>query len=261
MSHYEFKTIFTSTYPIDCYIIKGRLETEGITCYIFDEHLISVNPFKSFAVGGVKLKVSSDQFEKAITTLSKIEKNLLKDENGEYDLKEIVKIEFERQNNILNLKKEIQETPELLNKIDQIKKILNSNLFSENEIQQIILKEIEFQNYKQLKFKFNWKQFWYELFDFERDFFKYFQLKPIKYNLEKDILDNFIRISNEKKLTNTNKCPKCGSINIKYCHAIDYKTDILYLIFSLIFKSPFPPFRKKYHCFDCGHSFNKKDCR
>ena len=255
LTDYNLTTVFTSTYPIDCYILKGRLETDGITCFIYDEYMISVNPFNSVAVGGVKLKVSIDQVEKAILIIDKVENNILIDESGEYEKEEIFNNEIERQNIILNLKKSILEKPEVLNDEQELKKHLDSRLFSEIEIELIITKVKEFHQKSQKKFEFNWKQFWYELLDFERDFFKYIHPNNDKFYIEKGIVDNYSNTISEHEITNGIICPKCNSENVKFGHAIDNKPDILYLILSLLARAPFFPFRKKHHCFDCGHSF------
>ena len=66
----ELKTIYTSNTPVECYIIKGRLESEGLDCFIFDDNIIWVNPFRAVAVGGVKLKVPSVQVEFAEKIMS-----------------------------------------------------------------------------------------------------------------------------------------------------------------------------------------------
>ena len=255
MTDYKLETLFTSTYPVDSYILKGRLETDGITCFIYDENIVSVNPFQSVLVGGVKLKVRSDQFDKAKSILHRLDNNLLIDENGEYEKDKAFENEIERQNVILELKKSIQANPKLIDNEDNLITLLGTKWFSEIETQEIIKTVKEFHNYSKLKFVFNWKQFWYELLDFEREFFKYLRIKPNKYHLEKHILDNFIKFNKKNEKESNIICPKCNSKNVKFGHAIDYKLDILYLILSLIIVSPFPPFRKKYHCFDCSHSF------
>lgn len=256
MRNSRLETIFNSNYPIDCHIVKGRLETEGIDCFVYDENIISVYPFWSVSVGGVKLKVSSDQTEKAKLILQMINNHLLVDENGEYEMIEIFKNEIARQDILLNLRKSFQHNPELLSNKTEVKKTLDSKWFSETEKEEVISNETEFFHYNNLRFKFIWKEFWYELFDFERSFFKYLRIKPNRFYLEKDILDNFAEIDKEKISERNIECPKCNSTNVKFGHAMDYKYDILYLVLSVLI-SPFPPFRKKYFCFDCGHSFKQ----
>ena len=55
-------TVYSSNIPIDCHILKGRLESEGIPCFIYDEQMICVHPFVAVAIGGVKLKVPFDKY-------------------------------------------------------------------------------------------------------------------------------------------------------------------------------------------------------
>lgn len=52
-----FKTFDNS---IDAHILKIKLESEGITCFLFDEHLVSINPLYSNLVGGIKLKINEE---------------------------------------------------------------------------------------------------------------------------------------------------------------------------------------------------------
>jgi DNA-directed RNA polymerase subunit RPC12/RpoP len=50
-------TIAAFTFPHQAAIVKGRLESEGINCYLKDEFTIQVSVLHSNAVGGVKLQV------------------------------------------------------------------------------------------------------------------------------------------------------------------------------------------------------------
>lgn len=52
-----FKTFDNS---IDAHILKIKLESEGITCFLFDEHMVSVNPLYSQLIGGIKLKINKE---------------------------------------------------------------------------------------------------------------------------------------------------------------------------------------------------------
>lgn len=65
----EFKTIFTSNIPIDCHILKGRLQSDGLDPFIFDENIIWLDPFKAVAIGGVKLKVPANQVSQLLKSL------------------------------------------------------------------------------------------------------------------------------------------------------------------------------------------------
>ncbi|AEA44462.1 putative signal transducing protein [Fluviicola taffensis] len=52
-----FKTFDNS---MDAHILKIKLESEGIVCFLFDEHIVSVNPLYSNLVGGIKLKINEE---------------------------------------------------------------------------------------------------------------------------------------------------------------------------------------------------------
>ena len=58
-------TVKTFTSPWDAYIVKGRLESEGISAFIANEHHIWVNWPLSNALGGVKIQVPPNQLEQA----------------------------------------------------------------------------------------------------------------------------------------------------------------------------------------------------
>lgn len=46
-------------------LVKSRLESEGIQCFLENEHLVSINWLYSNAVGGIKVKVHEKNAEKA----------------------------------------------------------------------------------------------------------------------------------------------------------------------------------------------------
>jgi len=52
-----FLTIATFTGPLEAYIAKGRLESEGITTFIIHKHHIWAEWWLSNALGGIKLQV------------------------------------------------------------------------------------------------------------------------------------------------------------------------------------------------------------
>jgi hypothetical protein len=61
-----FVTVFTAYYPHELAVIRGRLESEGIDCFVKDEMIAQINPFYSNAVGGVKLQVKESDVELAL---------------------------------------------------------------------------------------------------------------------------------------------------------------------------------------------------
>jgi DNA-directed RNA polymerase subunit RPC12/RpoP len=50
-------TIATYWEPIEANLMRSKLLSEGIECILLDENLISVQPFYSNAIGGIKLQV------------------------------------------------------------------------------------------------------------------------------------------------------------------------------------------------------------
>lgn len=62
-------TIKTFTYPHEVYVIRGKLESEGIQTFLKDEMTVQVHNFYSNAIGGVKLQVPSEEVEKALSII------------------------------------------------------------------------------------------------------------------------------------------------------------------------------------------------
>ena len=59
---------------ISAHIIMGRLKEESITCFLKDEHSVTIGPFLSNIIGGIKLLVPESEFEKALELLNQFEK-------------------------------------------------------------------------------------------------------------------------------------------------------------------------------------------
>ncbi len=68
-----FTTLKTFDNSIEAHLLKSKLESEGLECVIFDEHMVNLAPLNSFAVHGMKLKVKTEDYEKAIGLLEEIE--------------------------------------------------------------------------------------------------------------------------------------------------------------------------------------------
>jgi hypothetical protein len=66
----SYITILTFTYPYEFAIVRGRLESEGIECFVKDELTVQVNPFYSNAIGGIKLQVRKRDWEQALKILT-----------------------------------------------------------------------------------------------------------------------------------------------------------------------------------------------
>lgn len=64
---------------IDAHIVKGRLEDQGIHCWLKDENLsaIIVDPILTNAIsGGIKLMVPKDELPRALNILKQPPQNL-----------------------------------------------------------------------------------------------------------------------------------------------------------------------------------------
>jgi hypothetical protein len=50
---------------IPAHIALGRLKEEFINCHLQDEYSVTIDPFLSNAIGGIKLMVAENQIERA----------------------------------------------------------------------------------------------------------------------------------------------------------------------------------------------------
>ena len=81
----KFVTVFTYTYVYEGAILRSRLESEGITCFVKDELMAQVNPFYSNAIGGIELQVLESDLPRAVEILK--EAGYIKDEDLQPDKK------------------------------------------------------------------------------------------------------------------------------------------------------------------------------
>jgi hypothetical protein len=84
----KWVTVLTTTLPQQLWIIRGRLESEGIECFIKDELTVQSYNLYSNAVGGVKLQVLEKDQKRAVEIL--VELGYLKDEPVRPDLLTLV---------------------------------------------------------------------------------------------------------------------------------------------------------------------------
>jgi hypothetical protein len=66
----DFITIATFDDYVSANFQKQKLEESGITCYLADENTIAIKWTLSNAMGGIKLRVPSDQHENAKSVLN-----------------------------------------------------------------------------------------------------------------------------------------------------------------------------------------------
>ncbi len=77
----DFKLVRSYQYSSEAQIFCGKLEAEGIEVYLRDNHIVDSNPIWSNAVGGVKLFVREEDFEKANEILSTVSQYSLDEKN------------------------------------------------------------------------------------------------------------------------------------------------------------------------------------
>jgi hypothetical protein len=65
----NYITVLTFNYPYEIAIVRGRLESEGIECFVQDELTVQVHPFFSNAIGGVKLQVKDCDLKQVVEIL------------------------------------------------------------------------------------------------------------------------------------------------------------------------------------------------
>ena len=72
----EFQTIAIFNYSHEIVVIKHLLEQEEINYFFENETLVSIDPFGSFAYGGIKLKIHCNDFEKVQELLDNLNNKL-----------------------------------------------------------------------------------------------------------------------------------------------------------------------------------------
>ncbi len=72
MENNKFRKIGQFQYSSEAYIYKGKLESEGISVFIRDNHTVDTDPLVSNAIGGVKLFVYNEDYDEAETILKEI---------------------------------------------------------------------------------------------------------------------------------------------------------------------------------------------
>lgn len=73
-------TLATFMFPTEAYPLMTRLEEEGIECFLGDENTVSVQPFLSNAIGGVKLNIKESDAEQALLILKQTYQDNKKEE-------------------------------------------------------------------------------------------------------------------------------------------------------------------------------------
>jgi Putative prokaryotic signal transducing protein len=59
---------------IEAHLMLGRLRDEFINCHLLNENSVTIDPFLSNAIGGIKLMVADSQLERALEIITETEK-------------------------------------------------------------------------------------------------------------------------------------------------------------------------------------------
>ncbi len=76
-------TVRTFDNTIDAHLLKAKLESEAINCFLFDENITALYPLYNISIGGIKLKVNENDVELASAIINDYDQLLLTEENGE----------------------------------------------------------------------------------------------------------------------------------------------------------------------------------
>jgi len=58
---------------IDAHLMLGRLRAEYINCHLLNENSVTIDPFLSNAIGGIKLMVAEPQLARALELIKQAE--------------------------------------------------------------------------------------------------------------------------------------------------------------------------------------------
>ena len=58
---------------IEAHLMLGRLRDEYINCHLLNENSVTIDPFLSNAIGGIKLMVAESQVERALEIIKETE--------------------------------------------------------------------------------------------------------------------------------------------------------------------------------------------
>lgn len=78
----KFVKIRTYDNYIPAHIDMGRLRSEEVECFLADENTVTIDPFLTYAVGGIKLMVPEHQVEKALDILANVGPSSDSDQNA-----------------------------------------------------------------------------------------------------------------------------------------------------------------------------------
>ncbi|HPX04768.1 MAG TPA: DUF2007 domain-containing protein [Tenuifilaceae bacterium] len=238
----------SATYPSELYVLKGRLESEGISCFISNENVIAVHPFFSNAVGGARLMVSTDDYPHALTIYNEFI-------CGEMDIS--ISDEFDKVKEELRIRSDIRQS--IAKNAAWVEPTFTPRHHNQQEVEAILHAEQQHEQNRE-KEPLTWPRFIAGLID--GGLSRYIRRNSTEFYLEDELISTNERVSVAEESSIT--CPKCGSVNVKFGFSVHQRQGvgafILTFLFSILFAmpAPFPKYRKRYHCFDCGEEFRIK---
>ena len=72
----EFITVATFNFAYEITVLKSILTNEGIAFFFQNENLIAIDPFASYAYGGIDLKVHPNDKEMVLEIIDSLNRNL-----------------------------------------------------------------------------------------------------------------------------------------------------------------------------------------
>jgi len=59
---------------IEAHLMMGRLRNEFINCHLMNENSVTIDPFLSNAIGGIKIMVAEPQLGRALEIIKEVER-------------------------------------------------------------------------------------------------------------------------------------------------------------------------------------------
>lgn len=69
----ELITLKTFNSIVEAHVLKSKLESEDIHCFLKDETMMGVNPLFNISLGGVKLMINKEDTDRALEILNSID--------------------------------------------------------------------------------------------------------------------------------------------------------------------------------------------
>jgi len=70
----RWQTVAAFPSAIEAHAARTKLESEGIDCFVADEHTVGVNPLYANAIGGIRVQVGPEDLERARAALGEVAK-------------------------------------------------------------------------------------------------------------------------------------------------------------------------------------------